>query len=203
MSRTLLSNLADLNNAVVWMVSILPPIFNCSNPHSSPLGTVAGAPTTTGITVFLIFHFFFLVLWQGLIIYLFTFFYFHSVVRWNGKIHKMTGSVFFFFLFISSRFSLLGGIRWTCEFDSACEIWEYFMKLAVTWKKGLCKKSFYFVFIDGFNEILIHSLTHTHTHTHTHIYIYISSPSCHFASTDFSDSSFSFISIVHLIQQVH
>ena len=39
-SRTLLSILTDLNNGVVWMVSIRPPISNFSNPLSKPLGII-------------------------------------------------------------------------------------------------------------------------------------------------------------------
>ena len=39
-SRTLLSILADHNNAEVWMVSILPLIFNFSSLLSKPLRTM-------------------------------------------------------------------------------------------------------------------------------------------------------------------
>ena len=55
-SRTLLSIQADLNNALVCMVSILPLISNSSNPFSKPLGTVPSAPTATDITVSFVFH---------------------------------------------------------------------------------------------------------------------------------------------------
>ena len=57
--RTLLSILADLNNAIVWMVLILPLISNSSNPFAKPLGTVLSAPTTMNITVTFKFHTFF------------------------------------------------------------------------------------------------------------------------------------------------
>ena len=40
-SRTVLSILADLNNALLWMVSILLLNSNCSNTFSNPLGTVS------------------------------------------------------------------------------------------------------------------------------------------------------------------
>ena len=53
-SRTLLSILANLNNAVVWIVSILPLIFNSSSSLFKPLGMVPSAPTTNGII--LMFH---------------------------------------------------------------------------------------------------------------------------------------------------
>ena len=45
-SRTLLSILAVLNNAVVWMVSTLPPTSKSSSPFSNPLITVTKAPIT-------------------------------------------------------------------------------------------------------------------------------------------------------------
>ena len=65
-SRTLLRILADLNNALVWIVSARLPISNCSRPCTKPPGSVPIAPITTGITVTLMIHSFFLVLWQGL-----------------------------------------------------------------------------------------------------------------------------------------
>ena len=55
-SRTLLSILADLNNAEIWMVSILPLFSNSSSLFSECLGTVPGAPFIIGITVTLMFH---------------------------------------------------------------------------------------------------------------------------------------------------
>ena len=71
-SRTLLSILADLSNAVIWMVSDRPPISNFSSPLTKPLGIVPSAPFTIGITVTFMFHSFFfagwsffLVIWQG------------------------------------------------------------------------------------------------------------------------------------------
>ena len=58
-SRTLLSILAVLNNAVVWMVSTRPPTSKSSSPFSNPLVTVPNAPITKGIIVTCIFHSFF------------------------------------------------------------------------------------------------------------------------------------------------
>ena len=49
-SRTLLSILADLNNAVVWHVSTRPLIFKSSSPFINPLLIIPRAPITTGIT---------------------------------------------------------------------------------------------------------------------------------------------------------
>ena len=58
-SRTLLSILAILNNAFVWMVSTLPPTSKSSSPFSNPLVTVPNAPITIGIIVTRMFHSFF------------------------------------------------------------------------------------------------------------------------------------------------
>ena len=55
-SRTLLSILADLNNAVVWLVSTRPFISNSSNPCTNHLGTIPKVPTTISITITFIFH---------------------------------------------------------------------------------------------------------------------------------------------------
>ena len=58
-SMTLLSILAVLNNAVVWMVSICPATSKSSSPFSNPLVTVPNAPITIGIIVTCMFHSFF------------------------------------------------------------------------------------------------------------------------------------------------
>ena len=58
-SRTLLSILAVLNNAVVWMVSTRPPTSKSSSPFSNPLVTVPKAPITIGIIVTCMFQSFF------------------------------------------------------------------------------------------------------------------------------------------------
>ncbi len=58
-SRTLLSILAVLNNAVVWMASTRLPTSKSSNPFNNPLVTVPKAPITIGIIVTCMFHSFF------------------------------------------------------------------------------------------------------------------------------------------------
>ena len=58
-SRILLSILAVLNNAVVWMVSAHPPTSKSSSPFNCPLVTVPNAPITIGIIVTFMFHSFF------------------------------------------------------------------------------------------------------------------------------------------------
>ena len=55
-SWTLLGILADLNNAVVWIILILALISSSSRPLSKPLRTVPSARTTIGITVTFMFY---------------------------------------------------------------------------------------------------------------------------------------------------
>ena len=55
-SRTLRSILADLNNAVVWIVSTRSVIFKSSSTCNNALVTVLLAPITIGITVTFMFH---------------------------------------------------------------------------------------------------------------------------------------------------
>ena len=60
-SRTLLSILANLNYAVVWMVSGCPLISNDSSPFINPLGIVPSAPIIIIyiiiiVTLFRVFH---------------------------------------------------------------------------------------------------------------------------------------------------
>ena len=58
-SRTLLSILVVLNNAVVWIVSTRPPTSNSSSPFNNPLITEPKAPITIGIIVTCMCHSFF------------------------------------------------------------------------------------------------------------------------------------------------
>ena len=58
-SRTLLSILAFLSNAVVWRVSTHPLTSKSSRPFNNPLVTVPNAPITIGTIVTFMFHSFF------------------------------------------------------------------------------------------------------------------------------------------------
>ena len=58
-SRTLLSILADVTNAVVLMVSSGSLVSKSSRPFTNPFVTVSSAPITIGITVTFMFHIFF------------------------------------------------------------------------------------------------------------------------------------------------
>ena len=55
-SRTFLSILTDLNNAVVWMISTRPLISKSSSSYHNPLVTIPRAPITNRITVTFMFY---------------------------------------------------------------------------------------------------------------------------------------------------
>ena len=94
-SRTLLSILADLTD-VVLMVSTRPLISKSSSSCTNYLVTVASASITIGVTVTLMFHSLFVVVFFLFSnkISLFSFFQFYPVNSWNGKLHYSTGSLF-------------------------------------------------------------------------------------------------------------
>ena len=64
-SRILLSILADLSNAVVWIVSACSLISKPSTHFTNPSVIVLWAPIKIGINVTFMFHSFFLILLQG------------------------------------------------------------------------------------------------------------------------------------------
>ena len=93
-SRTLLSILAVLNNAVVWMVSTHPPTSKSSNPFDNPLVTVPKAPITIGIIVIFMFHSFFNTLVRSRYLSFFS----HSVLFCrDSKVYNSGSSLFFSF----------------------------------------------------------------------------------------------------------
>ena len=97
-SRTLLSILADLNNAVVWVVSSRPPTFKSSSPFNNPLVTV---PKATITIVTYMFHNFFNSLSRSR--YLSFFSHSFSFILWSAGTAKSTILqilLFFFFLFV-------------------------------------------------------------------------------------------------------
>ena len=102
-SRTLLSILVVLNNAVVWMVSTCPPTSKSSSPFSNSLVTVSIAPIIIGIIVTCMFHCFFQFPSKvEVLILLFTFFHFYSVVSQDSKVDYFVTSLFFFCWLLSS-----------------------------------------------------------------------------------------------------
>ena len=93
--RTHLSILADLNKAVVWMISTHPLISESSSPCTYPLVTVPRASIINGITVTFMFHSFFQ--FPGkvhVLILLLGFFRFYSVISQNSKVHNSVSSLF-------------------------------------------------------------------------------------------------------------
>ena len=100
-SRTLLSILADLCNAVVWIVSTHPVISESFCPFTNPLVTVPRAPFKIGTTVTFMFHSLF-VFFNSLAIsrYLYFFSLSFNFTLWSaGKAKSTILQVLFFFLF--------------------------------------------------------------------------------------------------------
>ena len=110
-SRTLLSILTVLNNAVVWMVSTRPPTSKSSSPFSNPLVTVPNAPITIGIIVTCMFHSFFNSLARSR--YLSFFSHSFSFILWSAGTAKSTILQVLFFLLIIIKSGLLAEIRWS------------------------------------------------------------------------------------------
>ena len=108
-SRTLLSILAALNNAIVWMVSTRPPTSKSSSSFNNLLVTVTKAPVTNDIIVTFMFHSFFQFPSKvQVFILLFIFFQFYSVVSWDSKVDNLANSLFLLLIIIKS--GLLGEI---------------------------------------------------------------------------------------------
>ena len=108
-SRTLLSILAVLNNAVIWMVSTRPPTSKFSSPFSNPLVTVPNAPITIGIPVTCMLYSFFNSLAKSR--YLSFFLHSFSFLLWSAGTAKSTIFQVLFFLLIIIRSGFLAGIR--------------------------------------------------------------------------------------------
>ena len=98
-SRTRLSILAVLSNAVVWIVSTHPPISKSSRPFHNPLVIVPNAPITTGtIVTFMLHSFFSSLAWSR---YLTFFSLSFRFILWSAGTAKSTILqllVFFFFV---------------------------------------------------------------------------------------------------------
>ena len=93
-SRTLLSILAVLNNAVVWMVSSRPPTLKSPSPFSNPFVTVPNALITIGIIVTCLFHSFFNSLARSR--YLSFFLHSFSFILWSAGTKSTILQVLFF-----------------------------------------------------------------------------------------------------------
>ena len=108
-SRTCLSILAILNNAVVWMVSTRLPTSKSTSPFDNPLVTVPKALITIGIIVTFMFHSFF----NSLGRYLSFFSHSFSFILWSAGTAKSTIFQVLFFLLVITRSGLLAEIRWS------------------------------------------------------------------------------------------
>ena len=132
-SRTLLSILAILNNAVVWMVSTRPPTSKSSSPFSNPLVTVPNALITSGIIFTCMFHRFFNSLARSR--YLSFFSHSFSFILWSAGTVKSLILQVIFFLLIIIKSGLLAGIRWSvCMLKSHWSLCMAFSRISA----GLC-----------------------------------------------------------------
>ena len=110
-SRTLFSILADLNNAVVRMVSNCPIISKSSNPCINPLVTVPRAPITIGINITFTFHSFFNS--QARSRYLSFFLLSFNFTLWSAGTAKSTIWQVLYFLLTIIKSGHLAEIRWS------------------------------------------------------------------------------------------
>ena len=132
-SRTRLSILAVLSNAVVRIVFTRPSISKSSKPFNNPLVTVPNAPITIGTIVTFMFHGFFISLARSRYL---SFFHFPSDL-FCGQPGQQSRqfcrfSFFFFFLLIIIRSGLLAGIKWSaCMSNSHRNLCESFSRTGV------------------------------------------------------------------------
>ena len=96
--RTLLSILAVLSNADIWIVSTRPPTSKSSRPFYNPLVIVPKASIKTGTFVTFMFHCFFNSLARSRYLSSFSHFQFYSVVGWDSKVDNFPNSLIFSFL---------------------------------------------------------------------------------------------------------
>ena len=107
-SRTLLCILADLNNAVVWIVFTRPLISKSSSPCTSSLATVPRASITIGRNVSSMFQFFLIPLQGSSTRPYFCFFQFYSVVCRDSKVHNSESPlIIIIIIIIYSEFFLI------------------------------------------------------------------------------------------------
>ena len=96
-TRTLLSILTVLNNAMVWMFSTRPPISKSTSPFNNPLVTVPKAPITIDIIVTFMFHSFFNS--RARSSYLSFFSHSFSFILWSAETAKSTILQMLFFYY--------------------------------------------------------------------------------------------------------
>ena len=132
-SRTRLSILAVLSNAVVWIVSTRPLTSKSSRPFNNPLVTVPNAPITIGTIVTFMFHSFFNSLARSRYLSFFSLSF--TFILWSTGTAKSTILQILFLLLIIMRSGLLAGIRWSvCMLKSHRSLCESFSRTGA----GLC-----------------------------------------------------------------
>ena len=106
-SRTRLSILAILSNAVIWLVSTHPPTSKSSRPFSNLLVIVPKAPITIGTIVTFMFHCFFNSLARSR--YLFFFSRSFSFILWSAWTAK---SYYYYYYYIEINIIIIDFFRW-------------------------------------------------------------------------------------------
>ena len=132
-SRTLLSILAVLSNAVVWIASTRPPTSKSSRLFDNPLVIVPKAWITIGTIVTFLFHSFFNSLARSRYL---SFFHILSVLFCDqlGQ-QSQQFCKFYIFLKIITRSGLLAEIRWSvCMLKSHWSLYVSFSRTGA----GLC-----------------------------------------------------------------
>ena len=109
-SRTRLSILAVLSNALIWIVSTRLLTSKSSRPFNNPLVTVPNAPITIGTIVNFMFQSFFNSLARSRYLSFFSLSF--RFILWSAGTAKSTILQILFLLLIIMRSGLLAGIRW-------------------------------------------------------------------------------------------
>ena len=110
-SRTLLSILAVLSNAVIWRVSPHQPTSKSPRPFNKHLVMLPKAPFTIGTIVTFMFHSIFNCLARSR--YLSFCSHSFSFIMWSARTAKSTVLQILYFLLIIIRSGLLAEIRWS------------------------------------------------------------------------------------------
>ena len=132
-SRTRLSILAVLSNAVLWIVSTRQLTSKSSKPFNNPLVTVPNAPITIGTIVTFMFHSFVCSLVRSRYLSFFSLSF--RLILSSAGTAKSTILQILFFLLIIMRSGLLAGIRWSvCMLKSHRSLCKSFSRTGA----GLC-----------------------------------------------------------------
>ena len=111
-SRTLLSIVAVLSDAVIWIVSTRPPTSKSLMPFNNSLAIVPKAPIAIGTIVTFMFHSCFFFNSLARLRYLSLFSHSFSFILWSAGTAKSTILEILLFLLIIIRSGLLAEIRW-------------------------------------------------------------------------------------------